>query len=208
MSEALKNRPRIAAVLLAAGASRRFGEGNKLLADVGGVPLVRRVAQALAQSMVAEIIVVTGPDADRVRAALSDLRVSFVHNLGHASGMGGSVATGIRAVATDMVGAFVCPGDMPSLDAGLIDRLIREFVVADGDGIIVPVLADGSQRNPVLWPRRHFARLTSLTGEGGAKPVLAEHAQECRFVETGNDDAFDDIDTAEDLARHCRSRHS
>lgn len=189
----------VAAVLLAAGSSRRFGEKNKLLAPVAGVPLIRLTALALAASRVAEIVAVTGPDAVAIAAALADLRIRFVHNPSFTLGMGGSIATGIRAIGPAMSGALVCPGDMPSLDRALVDRVIDAFEAAGSDRIVYPALADGSQRNPVLWPRRLFGRLAQLSGEGGAKPILAELRAECIPVPESDPGRFVDIDTADDL---------
>jgi molybdenum cofactor cytidylyltransferase len=191
----------VAAVLLAAGSSRRFGSQNKLLADIGGTPLVRRVASAIAASRAAELIVVTGPDADAIAACLSDLGARLVHNAQFAEGMGGSIAAGIRAVGPDVAGALVCPADMPMLATSLLDRLIAAFEDGGGRQIVHPTLADGSQRNPVLFPRHLFPRLAALAGEGGAKPLLAEHAGICLALAEQEDGRLADIDTFEELER-------
>jgi len=196
----------IAAVLLAAGSSRRFGTANKLLADAGGMPLVRCVALALRASRVAEIVAVTGPDAEAVKRALEGLGIRFVHNARHAEGMGGSVATGVAAVGDRVEGALIVQGDMPSLDPALIDRLIAAFENADGHSIVHPALEDGSQRNPVLWPRAHFSELAALSGEQGAKPLLAKHRSACLAVTVAGAGTFADIDTAEDLERFRATR--
>lgn len=200
MPDAKKARPcTVAAVLLAAGSSKRFGEENKLLALVDGAPLIRLTALALTASRAAEIVAVTGPDPGEIAAALSDLPIRFVHNPDFARGMGTSIATGIRAVDPAMTGALVCPGDMPSLQSIMIDRIIDAFEASGSQGIVYPALADGSQRNPVLWPCRLFARLGQLSGEGGAKPILAELRAECIPVPEDDPGHFVDIDTVDDL---------
>ena len=190
----------VSAVLLAAGSSRRFGSDNKLLAGIGGKPLIRHGAEALAAAGFAELIVVTGPDAAQVQEALTGLAVRFVHNAHYLDGMGGSVAAGIRAVAPASAGALVSPGDMPRLEPALIAGLVAAFASAGGDRIVYPCLPDGSQRNPVIWPRRLFGELAALTGETGAKSILQAHASETIRVEAAAD-SFLDIDTREDLAR-------
>ena len=190
----------ITAILLAAGSSRRFGSANKMLALLDGKPLVRHAAELLARIGFAELIVVTGPDADEVRAALAGLDVRFVHNARYLEGMGGSVATGIRAVATASMGALVSLGDMPRLDPALLRRLIETFERGGSDKIVFPSLPDGSQRNPVLWPRQLFAEVGALTGEQGAKAILRGHEAETIAV-PASAEAFTDIDTPEDLAR-------
>lgn len=189
----------ISAILLAAGSSRRFGAANKLLALLEGKPLVRHAAELLASARFAEIIVVTGPDAENVRRALDGLPVRFVHNERYLEGMGGSVATGIRAVGPASTGALVALGDMPRLDPDLLARLVETFIRESGEKIVFPSLHDGSQRNPVLWPRRLFAEVGALTGEQGAKAILMAHKGETVAV-PASAAAFTDIDTADDLA--------
>lgn len=190
----------ITAILLAAGSSRRFGAANKLLALLDGKPLVRHAAELLAGAGFAEMIVVTGPDADEVRRVLDGLPLRFVHNDLYLEGMGGSVATGIRAVAPTSTGALVALGDMPRLDPALLSRLVETFCREGGGKIVFPALPDGSQRNPVLWPRHLFCEVGALTGEQGAKAILMAHKTETVAV-PASPEAFTDIDTVEDLAR-------
>jgi molybdenum cofactor cytidylyltransferase len=197
----------IAAILLAAGSSTRFGSANKLLADVAGRALVARTAAALDRARVSEIVVVTGPDADRVKQALAGGRTRFVHNEDHARGMGTSIAAGITALRPDADGALVCPGDMPALDPALVDRIIAAFDDADGTKVVYAALADGRQRNPVLWPRRLFPALAGLASSEGGKAVLEALPPEDRIAVPVTDEGlFADIDTAEDLARYLSLR--
>ena len=146
---------RIAAVLLAAGRSTRMGAVNKLIAEIGGKPLVRiAVEQALA-SRAKPVIVVTGHEREKVEAALAGLPVRFVHNPDYAEGLGTSLKTGIAAVPEEADGAIVCLGDMPQVDAALIDRLIAAFDPERGALVVVPTI-DGKRGNPVVWSRRFF----------------------------------------------------
>jgi molybdenum cofactor cytidylyltransferase len=194
----------ISGILLAAGSSRRFGADNKLLVLLDGRPLVRHCAETLSRLGLSELICVTGPDADRVVAALHGLDIRFVHNDRHLAGMGGSVAKGIRAVSPGSKGALVCLGDMPRLPLSLLARLVEIFAAHDHDRIVFASLPDGSQRNPVLWPKRLFGELAKLEGEQGAKAVLNAHAGETIGV-VAPPDAFLDIDTIEDLRRVQRT---
>jgi molybdenum cofactor cytidylyltransferase len=194
----------ISAVLLAAGSSRRFGAGSKLLADAGGRPLIAWAAAALAASRVREIIVVTGPDPGGIQTALAGFPVRYAHNPDHLAGMGTSVAAGIGAVSAGARGALVCPGDMPGLTPHLIDRLIAVFEQHGGDRIIYPRTGEGRQGNPVLWPRRFFARLGALRGQSGGKALIEEHASEAVAVPAEGIAASLDIDTFEDLEHYRR----
>lgn len=190
---------RIGAVLLAAGASTRFGAENKLLADLGGRPLVAHAAGALLASGVDEIVVVTGRDSEQVRQILARTAVRFAHNEGWIRGMGSSIASGLRALGSQPSGAFVVPGDMPFLTAATIATLRERFIQAGGERIVVPTTPEGAQRNPVLWPRRCFAELALLCGAEGGKPLLKRYSDQTVCVAFADALALTDVDTAEDL---------
>ncbi|MGB3271740.1 MAG: molybdopterin-binding/glycosyltransferase family 2 protein [Xanthobacteraceae bacterium] len=190
---------RVAAVILAAGRSTRMGGPNKLLADLKGRPLVRIVAEQALASQAAEVVVVTGHQRAEVEAALNGLRVRFVHNPDFAEGLATSVKTGIAAVSADVAGAVVCLGDMPLIDAHLIDRLIAAFAPERGLFIAAPV-SDGRRGNPVLWGRRFFPELMKLEGDVGARHLIAANAEAVADVAVEGRSAFLDIDTPEALA--------
>ncbi len=196
----------IAGILLAAGSSRRFGAANKLLADIDGIALVRRAADALRASSVGDIVVVTGPEPERIAAALAGLNVRFAHNAAFADGIGGSIATGVAVLAPDTAGAVIVQGDMPALTTALIDRLIAAFIAAGGERVTFPVLADGSQRNPVVWPASAFVELSALSGDRGAKALLEARRGQSVTVTVADTDAFTDIDTQAEL-QAWRSGH-
>jgi len=191
---------RVAAVILAAGESRRFGPENKLLADVGGLPLVRRVADAVTEGDISEVVVVTGYEAGAVEKALHELPVKFRYNANWERGMGTSIAAGVSAVGVDVDGAFIIPGDMALLASNILRKLVDAFEEDNGASIVVPITARGEQRNPVLWPRMYFPQLAALDGTEGAKKLLAEFAASCRRVTIGDDLLFADVDTPEDLS--------
>lgn len=197
----------ISGILLAAGSSRRFGAANKLLADVGGLPLVRRAAEALQSSRVDEVVVVTGPEPERIAGALAGLDVRFAHNSAFADGIGGSIATGVSALRPGTAGTIIVQGDMPALTTALIDRMIAAFLAAGGERVTFPVLADGSQRNPVVWPASAFADLSALSGDKGAKALLEARRETAVTVTVADTDIFADIDTEAEL-RAWRAVHS
>jgi len=190
---------KVAGLILAAGRSTRMGGPNKLLAELNGKPLVRIVAEQVLASKASPVIVVTGHQSKDVEAALKGLKVTFVHNPDFADGLATSVKAGIAAVPENADGAVVCLGDMPLIDAKLIDRLVDAFAPDRGSLIAVPV-AGGRRGNPVLWSRRFFPELMTLDGDVGARHLIARHAEAVAEVEVEGQSAFLDIDTPDMLA--------
>jgi molybdenum cofactor cytidylyltransferase len=190
---------RVAAIVLAAGRSSRMGAQNKLLADIGGTPMVRRVAETALASKARPVLVVTGHMAADVGAALAGLDVTLVPNPDYATGLASSLKAGIRAVPADCDGALILLGDMPRITVEHVDRLIGAFAAAP-DTIVVPVHA-GRQGNPVLWPRRCFADLLQLEGDAGAKRLIAAHPEQTIEIEMGTSAIFADVDTPDALRR-------
>ena len=135
--------------------------------------------------------------------ALAGLNVSFVHNPDFAQGLASSVKAGIAVVPADADGAVVCLGDMPLIDAKLIDRLIEAFAPDRGSLIAVPV-SDGRRGNPVLWSRRFFGELKTLDGDIGARHLIMKHAEAVAEVPVEGRGAFLDIDTPQALAEARR----
>jgi molybdenum cofactor cytidylyltransferase len=190
---------RIAAVVLAAGRSTRMGAINKLIAEIGGKPLVRIAAEQALASHAKPVIVVTGHENKRVEAALAGLPVRFVHNPDYADGLGTSLKTGIAVVPADADGVVVCLGDMPQVDAALIDKLIAGFDPERGALVVVPTI-DGKRGNPVVWSRRFFHDLTAISGDVGARHLIASYVEAVVEVPVAGDAALTDVDTPESFS--------
>jgi molybdenum cofactor cytidylyltransferase len=195
----------VTAVILAAGRSTRMGGPNKLLAELNGKPLVRIVTEQALASKASNVIVVTGHQAAEVEKALAGLKVKFVRNPDFVAGLASSVKTGIAAVPDNADGAVVCLGDMPLIDARLIDRLIETFAPDRGNLIAVPV-SDNRRGNPVLWSRRFFDELMTLDGDIGARHLIAKHSEAVAEVPVEGHGAFLDIDTPEALVAARQSK--
>ncbi len=189
----------VAAVVLAAGRSRRMGAANKLLLEVDGTPMVRRVVEAILASRARPVIVVTGFERARVEAALAHLPVTFVHNPDHEAGMATSLRAGIAAVPPDRDGAFICLGDMPRLSAPILETLMDAFHPEEGRAIVVPVHR-GRRGHPVLFARAFFAEMARLEGDVGARTILARHPEAVVEVEVEDPAVLLDVDTPEALA--------
>ncbi|MGZ8397015.1 MAG: NTP transferase domain-containing protein [Rhodoplanes sp.] len=189
---------RLAALVLAAGRSSRMGGSNKLLAEIGGRTLVRIAVEEALASRARPVIVVTGHQRESVETALTGLDVVFVHNPAYADGLSTSLKTGIAAAPPSADGAIVCLGDMPQVDARLIDSLLSAFDPEQGALIVVPTTA-GKRGNPVVWSRRFFADLAALTGDVGARGLIATYPEAVVEVAVADAAAFTDIDTPDAL---------
>jgi molybdenum cofactor cytidylyltransferase len=191
---------RIAAVILAAGRSTRMGGPNKLLAEIGGRPLVRIAAEQALASRARPVIVVTGHQHDKVAAALKGLDVRMVHNPGFTDGLSTSLKTGLAVVPEDADGAVVCLGDMPQVSAELLDRLMAAFDPERSALVVVPTI-DGQRGNPVVWARRFFAELMALEGDIGARQLIGRYPEAVTEVPLDDQAALTDVDTPEALLK-------
>lgn len=194
-----ETRRRVAAIVLAAGRSTRMGAVNKMLAEIGGKPLVRIAAEQAVASHANPVIVVTGHERDKVEAALTGLPVRLVHNKDFTEGLGTSLKTGISNVPEDADAAIVCLGDMPQVDAALINRLIAAYDPARGALVVVPSI-EGRRGNPVVWSRRFFHDLMTIQGDIGARHLIGNYAEAVVEVPVAGEAALIDVDTPESLS--------
>jgi len=192
---------RVAGIVLAAGLSRRFG-GNKLLALLDDVPLVRHVVAAALASRLDRVIVVLGHQHPRVRAAVGDLldgrRCTAVVNETYRQGQSGSVIAGLNRVRREYPAAMFLMGDQPRLDATVIDALIDAHEAA-GTDICYPS-RNGMRRNPVIFGRRFFADILALRGDTGARAVIDANPDAATAVAFADGLPFQDVDSGRDLA--------
>ncbi|MFY9656578.1 MAG: nucleotidyltransferase family protein [Methylocystis sp.] len=186
----------IVALVLAAGCGRRFLErGNKLLESFRGRPLLRHAVDAALASRVAETIVVTGFEAERVEPVLEGLPLCIRRNREYEEGMASSLRTGLRH-AEGADGVVVLLGDMPLIRPELIDRLIADFE-AGGASAVAPTHG-GRRGNPVLLGRGLFPSVARLSGDAGARALLRAR-DDVREFETDDPGVIIDVDTASDL---------
>jgi molybdenum cofactor cytidylyltransferase len=187
----------IAAVILAAGRGTRFGEAPKLLAGLQSKPLVRHVAEAALASQATPVVVVTGHRAPEVEGALAGLPLTIARNPAFADGLSTSLKRGFEVLPPEAEAAIVLLGDMPLVDAPLIDRLIRRWAEAR-PAALVPVSA-GRRGNPVVLSTLLRPEIARLTGDTGAGPLLRGRQDVVEEpVETPG--VIEDIDTPDALA--------
>src|SRR6516165_8199324 len=186
---------RVAGILLAAGEGSRLGR-PKALVELGGQTLAERGVTLLRDGGADPVLVVTGAAPVRVHGART------VHNPDWRTGMGTSLAAGLRAL--DEVGdgagaAVIALADQPLVGPEAVRRLITAY----HNGASVAVAAyHGQPRNPVLIAREHWPAVLALAiGDAGARPFLRAYPELVTLVECGDTGSPDDVDTPADLAR-------
>ena len=147
---------------------------NKLLFDVGGQALVRRIVRTALAAQLERIVVVLGHEADAVRGALASLACRFVVNTRHADGMKSSVCAGIDALSPEVDAAIVLLGDMPFVTAEMIAALADRYrtggwlmVLSDYSGVTAP---------PTLIDHSLFSELIDEPVQGCSRTLRSRHA--------------------------------
>jgi molybdenum cofactor cytidylyltransferase len=188
-------RPTIAAIILAAGRSSRMGR-NKLLLDLDGKPILCHAVDRALGAGLSEIVVVSGHQASKVRAALGERPVKVIEAREHRLGMSASLKAGIRALHPKTEAVLVMLGDMPQVSAPLIQRLIAAYNPLEGRSIVVPTV-DGKRGNPVLFDRRYFQEMLALEGDVGARHLIGAHDDQVAELAVDDAAVFTDVDTPE-----------
>ena len=186
--------PLVAAIVLAAGCSHRMGPQNKLLLPVDGAPMIRRTVLAALASHANRVIVVTGFESVAVCAALERLELTVSHNPNPDQGLSSSLRAGLSALPDSYAGALICLGDMPFVEAGHMNKLIRVFK-ENGAGPICAPTCKGMRGNPVLWPAKYFSEIKALIGDVGARSLLTHYSRDILAVEVSSSTVLTDIDT-------------
>ncbi|MGL4649213.1 MAG: selenium cofactor biosynthesis protein YqeC [Caldilineaceae bacterium] len=205
----------IAAVVLAAGGSSRFGS-PKQLALVNGQTLVERAARTALASSAEQVLVVTGAEADAVNAVLAPLielaghRLQIVHNAEWASGQSSSLRRALIHLMAQpvMPEALLClPVDQPWLEASLLRRLVRVWrsgadlaapLATDTDMLLAGANTTDVRGAPAIFDCTLFGELLAVAGDTGGRDLLRRHRD--RLVTVPADArSLVDVDSPSDL---------
>jgi molybdenum cofactor cytidylyltransferase len=189
---------RLSAVVLAAGLSRRMGARNKLLLPFGGVPLVRRVVTTVTSHPFAEVLVVTGHEADGVERALEGLPVRMVRNPRYEEGQMTSVRAGLSALQLPSEGVMVCLSDQPALTRDDL-AILADAYLANPTPVLVPT-SGGLRGNPIVLARRSLEEILARGGNFGCRQFVARNADVVTTLEMPTDHVLVDVDRPEDYA--------
>jgi molybdenum cofactor cytidylyltransferase len=188
----------ITGIILAAGSSSRMGQPKQLL-DWGGRPLVRVAAEHALAARLNDLIVVTGAAQAQVLAALAGLPLRFMHNPHYGQGQSTSLRVGVAALHAETDAALMLLGDQPFVTAEIIGQIIDHWLATKA--AIVAPRYQGQRGNPVLFSRLVIPELLAVTGDQGARTLLAARAAEIAYVDSDDLRPLIDIDTPEEYAR-------
>ena len=185
----------VGAILLAAGSARRMGE-DKLLADLGGKPMVMHVFNAISAAGLDAPIVAIAPKS-AVRQVV-DGRATLVEVADHASGVGHSLAAAIGRIPSHWTAVVICLGDMPFVRSETLSALAGR---AGAEVIVRPRFA-GQPGNPILWGRAYFDALRKLAGDQGGRVLL--HRYTAEWLDCDDPGVVFDVDTRDALVEARR----
>jgi CTP:molybdopterin cytidylyltransferase MocA len=190
----------VAGLVLAAGSGTRMSQDgkNKLLLDYEGVPLVRYAVSAAAEGGCQGIwAVYSRPEV----LAVLEGHATCIHNPDAAAGQASSLRVGLESIPSQAAGVVILLGDQPLVGGRTVEMLLRAWRSEDAKPAVAA--SYGSEwRPPVVVDRSLWPALRALTGDAGARQVLAGHPELLDTVPAAG--LPDDIDTPEDYARILR----
>jgi len=184
---------RVGAVILAAGASRRFGSPKQLVVVDGRTLLEHAIDAAMAGGLATVVAVV--PVWLAPPAALDDARLTWIRNPFPERGMSLSLRLGLDALDDEVEAAMILLGDQP----GLPRESIRALLAGRGERPVVASVADGILAPPILVERSHFGLADRLSGDTGLREILLTDPDLVFAVPLGTRPP--DVDTPDDLGR-------
>ena len=190
-----ENKSGVAAIVLAAGMSRRMGAPKQLL-RVGDKTILERTLENVRASNASEIVLVLGHAADEIQKRIATQDLKIVLNHGYEQGMGTSLRSGLMEVTADVKAAIIVLADQPWISAGTLNRLIACHQERKPQ-IIIPTYR-GFRGNPVLLDRSVFAEVQSLNGDVGCRAIFGDHTEGIVKLAVDDPGILLDIDSQDD----------
>ena len=194
------DKKRIAGIILAAGESIRMGKTNKLLQEIDGVPMIRKVTKEMVASNLNSVSLVLGCDAEKIANTVKDLPVKFIFNPNYGLGQSQSIRHGVESLNNDITDALISLGDMPLINAKLINQLIDyHFDLPNSNNNITLPEYRGKRGNPVIWGKAFFEELKTLSGDLGGRALFESYPTAINPYFVSDDSILKDVDTTEML---------
>ncbi|MCH8127591.1 nucleotidyltransferase family protein [candidate division KSB1 bacterium] len=187
----------ITAIILAAGSSTRFGDKNKLLKPFMDSSIFGHVVKTMTNLPIAEVILVTGYEHEKIAEAIKHSNVHIIHNSEFQTGIASSIKCGVSAASQKTEGYMICLGDMPYITMDYIKNLLDTFINSQIPSIIVPTF-QYRKGNPVIFSKNFIDDLLKIEGDKGAREVIDKHPDSIIEVQIRKETYFFDVDTLAD----------
>lgn len=192
-------------LILAAGHSSRMRGEDKLLQDVDGKSLLRVVTERALETKLPVTIALPPTSPDRLMA-VANLDVSIVQSADSAKGMAYSIRAGLAALPPKCTALMILPADMPEITKEDLLNLCRAWSETQSGVILRASTATGQPGHPVIFPKSCFDQLRKISGDEGARSVIANKSTPLRLVPLPDHHALTDLDTPEDWIRWRASK--
>ncbi len=191
------------AIILAAGSSRRMGT-QKLVLPMGTSTMIETVVDNVLKSSINQVLVVLGPDQNKIRDVLIGKPVEFCHNLNHDQGMLSSVICGFRALPENAETALIYLGDQPNITPEVTNTIIEAY---DEElmGIVIPVF-NNRRGHPLLVDMKYRRDVEKLDLEQGLRSLRHKFPDDVLEVEVDEPGILVDIDTKEDYSNATKDK--
>lgn len=196
----------IAIIIPAAGASKRYGSAKQLL-KWGNSNLITHCIATANSLTCDEIILVLGAHFERIRQQIPDLPMEILKNNRWETGMGSSIALGVKKITEDMPkinAVLILLPDQPLVDTEMLNSIVDSFSPGS-EQIIASGYADGRVGVPALFDRSFFELLCELDDDKGARHIIRENRS--KLVVIPGDDKLVDIDTPETYDALYKANH-
>lgn len=199
MGSAMEAHRRVTAVVLAAGQSKRMGRTKQLM-PWGDSTVLGQTLATLAASLVHDILVVTGHEAQAVARVAAEAGLKTIHNPNYADGeMLSSLQTAVAALPADRAAVLVVLADQPMLAPATVDAILAGYW--RGQGSLVAPEYGGQRGNPVLIDRPHFEALLALPSGAAPRALLRRHPEALHLVTVDDPAVLRDLDEPQDYQR-------
>ena len=189
----------ISALILAAGMSKRF-RNNKLITPIMGKPMIKWTVEAAVNSMVDEVIVILGFEAEKVRKVIDDLPCKIIVNENYLDGMSSTVKFGVKYVMNYSEAVVIIPGDCPFIGSNSINLVINAY--RETRAPIIIATFKGRRGHPILISHELFPEVLKISEETyGLKQLIRKYEDKILHVEASTIGVLIDIDSPDDIDR-------
>ncbi|MEI6411691.1 MAG: nucleotidyltransferase family protein [Bacteroidota bacterium] len=187
-------------ILLAAGLSRRMGAANKLLLPFQGKTMLETTLDQLLQVRNAEIVVVLGHEAERIRPLLENYKVKVVLNPNFENGMTSSIQAAVNAASEQSAGFMICLSDMPLIQTDDYQQLTDVFLdkAQSEPRVIVQPVFEEKPGNPVVFSKIYKPDILALDFPEGCKPIVQTNRAFLQHINISSNAVLRDADTKDD----------